>query len=113
MKEYDVVISTKGQVVLPKEIREQFKLSTGSKIKVWIDGEQIILKPRSVMDEMKDLIIADLARDGKPVTEKTVKEYQAKLGKALDAVVAEAEQEYQAKQYITLSDLRREEEGNV
>ncbi len=107
--EYDVVMSSKGQFVLPKEIRDKFKLSAGSKIKIIIDGEQIILKPRTVADELQDLIRADLAKDGKPVTEETVKEYQTKLNKALDAVVAEAEQEYKAKKYVTLADLKRED----
>ncbi len=31
--EYDVVMSSKGQFVLPKEIRDKFQLSAGSKSK--------------------------------------------------------------------------------
>jgi AbrB family looped-hinge helix DNA binding protein len=106
--EYDVVMSSKGQFVLPKEVRDKFKLSAGSKVKVIVDGEQIILKPRTISDELQDLILADIVKDGKPVSEETIKEYQVKLNKALDSLVAEGEQEYRAKRYVTLSDLKRE-----
>ena len=110
--EYDVTISSKGQFVLPKEIRDKFKLRTGSKVKIIVDGDEIILKPRTIADELKDLIISDIVKDGKPVTEQTIKEYQAQLNYALDRLVAEAEQEYNAKEYVSLADLKREE-GNV
>jgi AbrB family looped-hinge helix DNA binding protein len=106
--EYDVVMSSKGQFVLPKEVRDKFKLSAGSKVKVIVDGEQIILKPRTISDELQDLILADIVKDGKPVSEETIKEYQVKLNKALDSLVAEGEQEYRAKRYVPLSDLKRE-----
>ncbi len=108
MTEYDVTISSKGQFVLPKEVRDKFKLSAGSKIKIVVDGEQIILKPRTVADELQDLIRADLAKEGKLINEETVKAYQAKIAQALDSMVAEAEKEYNAKQYITLSQLKQE-----
>jgi len=111
MTEYDVTISSKGQLVLPKEIRERFRLGMGSKIKVIVDGERIILKPRTISDELQDLILADIAKDGKPVNEETLREYQMKLNKALDSLVAEGEREYKAKQYLTLSDLRKEEDN--
>lgn len=104
--QYDVTISSKGQLVLPKEIRTQFKLGSGSKIKIIVDGEQIILRPRTVADELQDLLLAEIARDGKPVNETTVKEYQQKLNRALDKMVAEAEQEYNAKEYVSLAELK-------
>lgn len=111
MSEYDVTISSKGQFVLPKEIRDKFKLSTGSRIKIIVEGERIILKPRTVADELQDLILADIAKDGKPINQGTVKEYQVKLNKALDSIVAEAEQEYNKKEYVSLDDLKRDNEN--
>jgi AbrB family looped-hinge helix DNA binding protein len=108
MAEYDVTISSKGQFVLPKEVREKFRLSTGSKIKIIVDGENIILKPRTVADELHELILIDLARDNKPITEETIREYQVKLNKAVDDLVVEAEQEYSKKEYVSLADLKRE-----
>ncbi len=109
MKQYDVVISSKGQFVLPKEIREKFKLMAGSRIQVFVDGEQIILKPRSIADEFKEFILADIARDGKPITEQTIKEYQTAFNKTLDTMVMEAEEEYKSKQYISLEELKRKQ----
>lgn len=93
MTEYDVTISSKGQFVLPKEVRDKFKLSTGSKIKIVVDGETIILKPRTIADGLQDLVIADILKDRKTVTGKTIREYQIKLNKAFDTIVTEAEQE--------------------
>lgn len=108
MVEYNVTISSKGQFVLPKEIRDQFKLSNGSKIKVIVDGDTIMLKPRSIADELQELILADIAKDGKQITPETVKKYQMQLNKALSHMVAEAEQEYSNKEYVPLVDLKRE-----
>ncbi|WP_371380385.1 hypothetical protein [Sporomusa aerivorans] len=45
------------------------------------------------------------------MTEQTVKEYQVRLDKALDNLVAEAEQEYSKKEYVALADLKRENEN--
>ena len=38
-------ISTKGQVVLPKSIRDKLGLITGSKLIVFTDGENILMRP--------------------------------------------------------------------
>ncbi len=108
MAEYNVTISSKGQFVLPKEVRDQFKLSNGSKVKIIVDGDTIILKPRSIADELQELILTNIVKDGKQVTPETVKEYQMQLNKALDHMVAEAEQEYNNKEYMSLADLKRE-----
>jgi AbrB family looped-hinge helix DNA binding protein len=97
MIQYDVTISSKGQLVLPKEIRNKFRLNSGSKIKIIVDGEQIILQPRTVADELQDIIFAEIAKDGKTINEETVKEYH---------MVATADQEYNAKEYVYLADLQ-------
>jgi len=38
-------MSTKGQVVLPKTIRDSLSLISGTKLMVMSDGENILLKP--------------------------------------------------------------------
>ena len=38
-----VTVSSKGQVVIPKEIREMFGLTTGKKLKVFQENKKIIL----------------------------------------------------------------------
>ncbi|HYH02096.1 MAG TPA: AbrB/MazE/SpoVT family DNA-binding domain-containing protein [Bacillota bacterium] len=112
MTEYNVTISSKGQFILPKEVRDKFKLSTGSKVKIIVDGENIILKPRTIADELHDLIVTDIVKDGKTVTEETIRIYQTKLNKAFDAMVAEAEEEYCKKEYVSLAEIKQEN-GNV
>ena len=112
MTQYDVTISSKGQLVLPKELRDKFRLNSGSKIKIIVDGEQIILQPRTVLDELQNIIIDNITKDGKLANEETVKEYQVKIKKALDKMIAEADHEYNKKEYVTLADLKRED-GNV
>lgn len=107
MAEYDVTMSSKGQVVLPKEIRDKFKLSTGSKIKIIVDGENIIFKPRTIADEFQDLILADIVKDGKNVSEATIREYKNKLNKALDHMVAETGQQYGNREYVSLTKLKQ------
>ena len=66
MSEYitDVTaISSKGQIVLPKTIRDSLSLMTGTRLMVMCDGENILLKPihkpdisefRAMMDAAKD-----------------------------------------------------------
>lgn len=39
------VVSSKGQIVLPKQIRDHMSLSPGDKLMVMSDGENILLKP--------------------------------------------------------------------
>ena len=39
------VVSSKGQVVLPKAIRAKLNLNAGSKLMVFSDGDNILLKP--------------------------------------------------------------------
>ncbi|NLW48241.1 MAG: AbrB/MazE/SpoVT family DNA-binding domain-containing protein [Firmicutes bacterium] len=111
MAEYNVTISSKGQFILPKEIRDQFKLATGSKVKIVVEGENIILKPRTVADELCDLIRDDIEKDGKTVTEETIRMYQIKLNQAFDAMVAEAEGEYNRQEYVSLAELKQENEN--
>ena len=111
MTEYDVTISSKGQFVLPKEVRDKFKLSTGSKVKIIVDEETIIIKPRTIADELRDLILNDIEKDGKPVTEETIRMYQDKLNKAFDAMVAEAEEEYLKKEYVSLAEFKQENQN--
>ncbi len=51
-------VSSKGQVVLPKTVREALSLDTGSKLVVLTDGENILLKPiiAPSLDEFESLM---------------------------------------------------------
>jgi antitoxin PrlF len=51
-------VSTRGQVVIPSEIREKLNLKTGTKLIVIQDGENILLKPlkKPRMIQFKEII---------------------------------------------------------
>ena len=51
-------VSSKGQVVLPKTVRDALSLDIGSKLVVLTDGENILLKPiiAPSMDEFESLM---------------------------------------------------------
>lgn len=44
-----------GRIVIPKEIRKNFKINEGDSIEVFVDNEGIILKKYSLLDNMLDL----------------------------------------------------------
>lgn len=61
MKQYIseiTVVSSKGQVVLPKAIRTKLNLNAGSKLMVFSDGDNILLKPITQPDiaEFREMI---------------------------------------------------------
>jgi len=41
------VVSGKGQVVIPKEIRDRMGLTKGTVLRVWVEGKRVILEPLS------------------------------------------------------------------
>ena len=43
-------LSSKGQIVLPKAIRDSLDINSGTKLMVFSDGENILLKPIPVPD---------------------------------------------------------------
>ena len=60
-------LSTKGQIVIPRSIRNQLNLDTGDKLIVVCDGTNILLKPVLMpsMSEFKTLV--DKTRPDSPV----------------------------------------------
>ncbi len=45
MKVEYTTLSTKGQIIIPAEIRDQMKLSVGTKLSIQRDGQTLILRP--------------------------------------------------------------------
>ena len=56
-------VSSKGQVVLPKAIRDRLQLDAGTKLMVFCDGSSILLKPipQPDLSEFKALMDASAA----------------------------------------------------
>ena len=44
-KVYEVTITSKGQMVIPKKFREEYNLKRGTKVKVIAEREGIMIKP--------------------------------------------------------------------
>jgi AbrB family looped-hinge helix DNA binding protein len=45
MKADYATLSTKGQIIIPAEIRQQLKLAAGTKLSIQRDGQTLILRP--------------------------------------------------------------------
>ncbi len=58
------VLTSKGQITIPKSIRNKLNLSKGDRFEFKVQGDEIVLKKVSLIDEMEDLIIADLKKAG-------------------------------------------------
>ena len=43
-----------GRIVIPKEIRKNFRINDGENIEIFIDGENIILKKHSVLNKIEN-----------------------------------------------------------
>jgi AbrB family looped-hinge helix DNA binding protein len=45
MKTEYTTLSTKGQVIIPAELREELKLSVGTKLAIQREGQTLVLRP--------------------------------------------------------------------
>lgn len=57
------VVSTRGQVVLPKAIREELSLTPGTQLVVMSDGDNILMKPIKKPDISEFSALMDSARE--------------------------------------------------
>jgi AbrB family looped-hinge helix DNA binding protein len=63
------VLSTKGQVILPKAIREQHRWDAGTRLTVEITGDGVLLKTASVFAATRPQdVFGSLPRRGGPKT---------------------------------------------
>jgi AbrB family looped-hinge helix DNA binding protein len=46
-KVYEVTITSKGQMVIPKQLREQYNLKRGTRVRVIVGGDGLLIKPSS------------------------------------------------------------------
>lgn len=65
-------ISSKGQLVLPKAVRDAYGLTAGSEVDIETNGDQIVLKPRKKRLQGRrkysvDEVAGILKYDGPPV----------------------------------------------
>ena len=85
------ILTSKGQVTVPKEIREKFKWKEGTRLKFFIDGEELKVKEVTILDEMEDLIkkdLIDLGYGGEEFKAKLL-ERKAAINQAFDRLLEE------------------------
>ena len=70
------VVSRKGQVVIPKELREKLGLRMGTVLRVWVEGKRVILEP--VSEPPEEIFV----KAGPEVTDRVLREAKALGDKA-------------------------------
>ncbi|MCS7365221.1 MAG: AbrB/MazE/SpoVT family DNA-binding domain-containing protein [archaeon GB-1867-035] len=75
---FKTVVSKKGQVVIPKNIREMLGLTTGTILKVSVEKKKIILEPieeppKEIFIEAGSKITEKIIREAKTLSDKTIK----------------------------------------
>ncbi|KJR96182.1 MAG: hypothetical protein VR68_15220 [Peptococcaceae bacterium BRH_c4a] len=106
-------LTSKGQVTVPKEIRDKLNWKEGMKLKFYLDGEDLKVKQVTIVDEMEDLLLKDLMDLGYQGNELKTKLLERKevLNKTFDKFIEERLQE----ETVPLEDAIRsiENEGKL
>jgi AbrB family looped-hinge helix DNA binding protein len=111
---YDVQINDRGQITIPKELRDTGNLQAHDRLKLSINSDgRIVLYKSDFFDDVEDLIRKDLESEGLTAeqVEKKLPERKKELGKALLKMANEVDQEIERGEYITLEQLNEELEG--
>jgi len=77
-----VKVSSKGQVVIPKKIREKLGITKGSFLNVKLDGKKIILE--TVQQPPQEIFI----KAGKEITDKLLREAKTTSDKSYKLLAA-------------------------
>ena len=80
-------VSTKGQIVLPKRIRQKLGLRAGDELDAGIEGGAIVLTPRHprttkvriIRDPVTGLPVLSAGRNAPTLTSKEVKDIESSL----------------------------------
>lgn len=108
---YDVQINDRGQITIPKELRDTANLQSHDRLKLSINTDgRIVLYKSDFFDDVEDLIRKDLESVGLSAeqVEKKLPERKKELGKALLKMASEVDQEIKRGEYITLDQLNEE-----
>lgn len=111
---YDVQINDRGQITIPKELRETVNFNANDRLKLSMDSEgRIVLYKSDFFDDIEDLIRRDLEKEGlsPEQIEKKLPERKQSLGKALLKMAKEANEEIENGEYVTLDQLKEELES--
>lgn len=108
---YDVQINDRGQITIPKELRDTVNLKAHDKLKLSTDtnGRIVVYKP-NFFDDVEDLIRKDLVKGGLSAEqiERKLPERKEELGNALLKMASEVDEEIKRGEYVTLTDFNKE-----
>lgn len=108
---YDVQINDRGQITIPKELRDTVNFKAYDKLRLSTDvNDRIIVYKPNIFDDVEDLIRKDLIKEGlsSEQIEKRLPEYKGELGKALLKMAAEVDEEIGRGDYVTLANFNKE-----
>jgi AbrB family looped-hinge helix DNA binding protein len=115
---FDIQVNERGQITIPKELRNRVNINPHDNLKIDIDElGRIVLYKKDLIDDLEDLIKRDLLNEGyseEDFAEK-IPERKKELAKALMEMVKESEEEYERGELTTLEDLKKElkDEGHL
>ena len=115
---FDIQVNERGQITIPKQLREQVNIYPNDNLKIDIDEHgRLVLFKKDLIDDLEDLIKRDLINEGyseKNFADK-VPERKKELAKSLMKMVEESDKEFNRGEYSSLEDLKKElkEEGNL
>jgi AbrB family looped-hinge helix DNA binding protein len=70
------IVSKKGQVTIPKDIRERFGIKEGTKVVFEVRGDEIVIKPeKSGKDFVEDWCSIVKKKMSEPIVKKLKEEY--------------------------------------
>lgn len=108
---FDVQVNERGQITIPKELRDKINIYPKDNLKIAIDDQgRIVLYKKELLDDLEDLIKRDLLNEGysqEDFSEKMA-ERKKELGKALLKMVEESEKEFEKGEFTSLEDLKQE-----
>jgi AbrB family looped-hinge helix DNA binding protein len=111
MTVFDVQINDRGQVTIPKELRDRANLAPQETLKIQLDTKgRLILYKKDIFDDLEDLIRRDLIKDGYTSYDfdKMLPIRKKELADSLYKMVEESSEQINQGEFTTLEDLKKE-----
>jgi len=108
---FDVQINERGQITIPKELRDKAKFAPQDTLKIELGyNGQLILSKKDIFDDLEDLIKRDLIKEGYTSYdfEKMIPVRKKELAESLYKMAHDSSQQIDEGEFTTLHDLKKE-----
>ena len=78
MKKNVVTVSTKGQIALPSEVREELSIGKGTKMVLVVEKGMIVMKPLRRLSEFEG-ILSEVKKPAREIVKELREEWEVKL----------------------------------